>query len=289
MLIFRDTTNLNKLNELGYIVLDLLDNHQLESLKQLYSQINWNNRPSGAKLNVSSRDCAFEDSLRISQSINEIIRSSVDKLFQKYHLFGGAFIVKTPHSEATFNLHQDYTLVNPEKDILYSMWIPLQDTSVQNGAVFIAEKSHRLFRNYISASYNNDTIKRSDIESRFIKDIEMKAGQVLIFLDSVFHGSSPNQTDNSRMAVTAKIAPEGTDMKYYERVDDYNAVEYKIEPNDLIKHFDDLILRNIPETFVLWRNIYYRHNNINAQKLNIALKKINGEKLSLLEKFQDIF
>ena len=288
MLILRDKAYESQMNELGYIVLDFLDRNQIDLLIDLHNQI---------KRKIGENDLIFQQTgmagnyrerMPMAESIRNIIQPAIDRLFHPYQLFAESIVTEVSLSDQD-NLRQNFTLVNPERDNVCSLWIALNNTVLKNVPIYLVEKSHRLFQNYISASYQNDSIKRLEVESRFIKDIELKEGQVLLFRDRIFYGYRPHIADGESKAITAKIVSPGTVLMYYERVDDYNAVEYKIEPDDVIKYFDELTRREIPESFELSRNLYYRHNNINALKLNIALKKINGEKLSLLEKLQDFF
>jgi hypothetical protein len=221
--LFNDAAINRSLEESGYITLPLLDEDDLRRLKELYNRISGSAPGGNSKLFVSSRECDYETSLKISTEIKEILQPYFEKIAHSFTLYGGAFLAKPKHDTNEFSLHQDFTLVQPEQHQMFAIWIALQDTNRDNGAVFLLEKSHRLVKGYISATYNNTKIERKQIDPDFVKPVCLKAGEAIIFSDSIFHGSYSNLSDSERIAVTARITDKDAPFVYYHKSDEQTA------------------------------------------------------------------
>ena len=172
---------------------------------------------------------------------------------------------------------------------MYAIWIALQDTNEHNGAVFLIERSQNLFKSYISASYNNHKINREEIDTDFVKTLLMKVGDVLIFCDSIFHGSFSNLSDSERVAATARITDKDAPFVYYHQMDKNTAGIFTIQPADLIKYFSDLQQGQIPKHLILKGTFPYQHTPVNGKVLNYKLKITHGKPVSLFEKIKKLF
>ena len=287
--IFRNTEIQEKIRSDGYAVLPLLKPNEIDKLLSLFHKVSSAKKDAKAKLFVSSRDCDFETSLYISNEIKDILLPHLETIAFNFSLYGGAFLAKPKHDSNEFSFHQDFTLMEPDKHQMYAIWIALQDTNQQNGAVFLIEKSQQLFKSYISASYNNNKIDRKDIDPDFVKSISLKAGDMLLFCDSLFHGSFSNLSDKERIAITARITDKDAPFVYYQKLDDDTAGVYSIHPTDLIKYFTDFQQGNLPDHLTLKYTISYRHSPVTSKKLNNKLKDLNGKSTGFLEKIIQVF
>jgi hypothetical protein len=114
-------------------------------------------------------------------------------------------------------LHQNWTFVDEQKYTSLTIWCPLQDVDETNGALYFLKGSHRLFRDM----YRGPNIPyffiqyESDIKDRLVS-IPMKAGEALIFDDSMLHYSPRNNTGEHRIAIQSNIVPEGSEIFYHE-------------------------------------------------------------------------
>jgi hypothetical protein len=272
--IFIDTLLSESLYKNGFVKISPLSSDAVISLQKLYHSTKKNKNPINTHLYVSSRECNLNTSIEISTQIKNILLPFFNTIAYDFDLYGGAFLSKPQKDENEFSLHQDFTLVESKKDSMYAIWIALQDTTIYNGCMYIVDKSHNLFENYISATYNNHKIQRKNIIKEGIVNIELKAGEGIIFCDKVFHGSYPNKSTEERLAITARIANKGAQFVYYNKKSDAVASLYAISPEDLIAYFDEFQKGIIPNHIQLLKEVPYTHSPITEKALNKALTKV---------------
>ena len=125
------------------------------------------------------------------------------------HLFNEQFVVKGPKTGASFAWHQDSAYVGFEHKPYVTLWIALDDTSVENGAVFVLQRN-----------LNQDesiTEHRWDDEGKELFGYDgvdpgepalVPAGSVVAFSSVTLHRSSANVTDRPRRGFIAQYSNE---------------------------------------------------------------------------------
>jgi len=271
-ILFIDKNIKTDLSNNGFAKINPLSQDDISVLIALYNNTK-SKKSENACLYVSSRECTLETSTQIGNTIKDLLQPYFDTIADNFDLYGGAFLSKPKLEKNEFSLHQDFTLIDKEKDAMYAIWIALQDTTIDNGCMYLIGKSHTLFENYISASYNNHKIHREKISSKHVTAIELKAGEGIIFGDDVFHGSYPNATNNERLAVTARITSRDAQFVYHGKADNNTCIQYKIAPQDLIQYFDEFQKGNIPKHIPEIKRFPYKHKPITERSLQTALDR----------------
>lgn len=147
-----------------------------------------------------------------SQAAQKMIRNSValkiiEEIVGEYlYLFRDAYIEKLPNQKSIFPLHQDSEFFKIVPECLVSMWVPLQDTSLENGVLHVVPYSHlsrldhsvkfgkklrlpklvnRILRN--GASNSNAVAKKMSLPQRIVLDFVTVVNSKLIpFLSRYF-------------------------------------------------------------------------------------------------------
>jgi len=128
---------------------------------------------------------------------------------KEYKILNNQYFCKPPNYKMT-SAHQDNAYFE-SNDNVFTFWIPLQDVDVINSCMFYVPKSllnglveHKAIGTNVRTrtgktgySLYSDFYKNSD----FVK-VPMKRGQVLIHDKNTMHFSSPNLSDEYRIAVT---------------------------------------------------------------------------------------
>ncbi|MGZ5253066.1 MAG: hypothetical protein ACXWV4_01725, partial [Flavitalea sp.] len=107
--IFNDKKLHDQFDEKGYVIIDMLNAIQVDTLLKLYHDVIKPEKVTG--LYESSRHNNLELNQLINQSIYKEIALSASDLFSEVDLYGGTFMVKSPKDSEMLPLHQDWSVV----------------------------------------------------------------------------------------------------------------------------------------------------------------------------------
>lgn len=258
----------------GYIVLPILEQIEVRLLKDYYESLNLVDE-RGTGFHVSMDNPNKELCREIRTKIWDISLPKMNEYLTNYKPFVASFTAKEPNIKSVVPPHQDWSFADNEKDGFCSItcWIALVDTTLDNGALGVIKGSHTLLLNERASPSPQTPVPLSNhMFSLFpyVKLIEMKAGEMLMFDNRTFHASPPNITNETRLAVGVGITqvdaqlvhyflkPDGTkskllkyqvDEEFYLNYDNarlsdlYEAgksIEGYGDPNELCYHFDDI-------------------------------------------------
>lgn len=204
----------------GYYITDFLSKREIEKLKKSYSAFH---------LNRKGGEGAFfgEISKEIHNANAEILSHIYDEWFVNYKSIVNAFVVKTPGAASVVPIHQDSASVDEEKYSSINLWIPLEDISAHNGVMYVIPKSHHIFLPYRCATIDPISKNIEHVLLPYFIPLFLKAGQALIFDSRLFHYSSPNLTNETRVVAISKICSQEAKVIAYFR--DNNANHNKVE------------------------------------------------------------
>lgn len=201
-----DTLLADKIHETGFGVAGMLDNKTAGELSALYSSLHAFRKPEGGMFySVYSRDIEYRK--KVHQDIGNILKPVYDGIFHDYKSVLNSFIVKVPGPESEFSLHQDSTGLDETKYSCLSAWIPLQDTDVANGCMFILPHSHKMFSPYRGISISAPFESITGTVRKYMVPLELKAGEILLFDNRLVHNSVVNQSGKDRVVVMSGIFP----------------------------------------------------------------------------------
>jgi phytanoyl-CoA hydroxylase len=131
---------------------------------------------------------------------------------QEFKLLNNQYFCKPPNYKMT-SAHQDNAYFESDENV-YTFWIPLQDVDILNSCMFYVPGSHKLGlveHKAIGTNVRTRTGKTgyslySDFfpNKEFVK-VPMKMGEILVHDKNCMHFSSPNLSDEYRIAITAII------------------------------------------------------------------------------------
>ena len=137
--------------------------------------------------------------------------------------WGVHFICKEPGSTSKVTWHQDGALWPFSPSTGLSIWIALDEVTMQNGAMQFFSGSHQQGGlPIVNCSEDLDDVNGNrivDSEMDRIRvehpvvDVELAAGDCSIHSELLVHGSLPNESPNRRLAVTISyLRPESKDL-----------------------------------------------------------------------------
>ena len=247
---FKDRGIAEAIEQKGYCIKDLLSLEEVDQLRDSFDALKvmagqsigesfW---PSGRHPDASVRNFA-------KQEIEKIVPGKLAEyvVTEETTFIGGTFLIKPSSEQSALNPHQDSSHVDERSGFSVYAWMPLTDTSEENGCVY-----------YLPDSQNWGIDQRSlnvpwplgEIENELwplMIPIPMKAGQVLFFHSALVHSSSNNLSGETRIALnyylhpkqspfchfyTDESMPEGKVEMYAVTPDFYYSEDFESKPNE---------------------------------------------------------
>ncbi len=234
--VVKDAIIADALNNFGYTVAGRLEATALEQLKSLYQSLhNFQNPQGGMFYSLYSHDLVYRK--KVHEGIGQILRPIYESLFTNYKSVLNSYIVKVSGPESEFSLHQDSTSLDEMKYSCLSVWIPLQDTDLNNGCMCVVPHSHKMFSPYRDISFPQPFDAISDTVRKYLKPIVLKAGDILLFDNRLVHNSVVNSSGRDRVVVMSGIFP--SEAKIIRCYKDTSKANNSIE---IIEQKDDFLL-----------------------------------------------
>lgn len=242
-MIYKDTYNQDLFDKNGYTAHNLLDETELNSLKDLYRNYLYIpgeviDYAQSLGYYISVFDKSIERKQLVDASLKKILTPKINEILNAYTILTGNFMTKEPGGKE-IEVHQDFSFVDEKMHTAFNLWIPLQDTSAANGGLFVLEGSHRLFNSHRSATIPHNLTHYHEQFKPMMNELPVKAGEGLLFDHKLFHYSSVNASDQVRVAVQVVLIPKQVTprMYYYDpKTDSKNLTMYAIDENYLLNN-----------------------------------------------------
>jgi hypothetical protein len=224
----------------GFVKIPFLDQLQIDYLDKLFDQLHSELPSSGFIAGSYSSDWNYKK--KASDEIVKIFTPSYEKIFKNYKAFGGSFLFKVPSENSDLVLHQDWTIVDESKFVAINCWVPLCDTSINNGTLMVLPGAHNgNFPVHRAPTLNFFFTGNEDVVKKHLVPMNARAGEAVILNQSLVHYSPPNKSNKVRKAITSGVKSAEAPMIFYfkdsEKMGDSLGV-YDMEENFLIM-FDD--------------------------------------------------
>lgn len=206
MLNFKDYKGSETLGCDGFSVLEN------DTIKQIID--NFNKDLEEVAKNCSNKD-VFRTKLGDIKQIQNLDFNNLNKELaqlvgaKKYKILNNQYFCKPPNYKMT-SAHQDNAYFESSDNVI-TFWIPLQDVDLINSCMFYVPKSHKLGlleHKAIGTNVRTRTGKTGfSLYSDYFKNkdfvkVPMSKGQILVHDKNCMHFSSPNLSDEYRVAIT---------------------------------------------------------------------------------------
>jgi hypothetical protein len=238
--IFKNIDHQNLFEKQGFLILPFLREDEIANLDKFFDEEHTELGENGFFSGSYSKD--FEYKKRASNKIVSIFSRAYNEHFVNYAPFGGAFLYKTPGAQSELAAHQDWTIVNEEKEIALNCWVPLCDITIENGPLMVLPGSqytkHPVLRAPTLPFFfsGNDDLVIEELEPMLVK-----AGTAVILNQSVIHYSLPNKSQNLRKAITAGVKSKEAQMYFHYKLPNENKLEIFKEDDDFLLRFDNFL------------------------------------------------
>jgi ectoine hydroxylase-related dioxygenase (phytanoyl-CoA dioxygenase family) len=215
--LFRDAGVQAEFETNGYVVIDLLDQTQIDELTRFYAGLKNAATPAyGFQVSLDNELPEFVRS--VSERLVKTVRGSVDTHFQHHKIFTASFVTKAKNPLGVVPPHQDWTFVDESRFWSATIWCPLVDVNMDNGALGLIKGSHRLYdhiRPSPSPQYTPPFKDQLFSIFPYLNILELRAGQAVVFDNRTLHASPPNITDQTRVAFGIGVTQEEAEIRHY--------------------------------------------------------------------------
>lgn len=243
MNLFKESNNQEFFNNNGFIRLPLLEQNEIEELANYYQNLSIKDE-KGFGFHVSMDSVGEEKGKTIRDYVWSIIIPKLKQHLINFKPYVASYVVKEINPKGIVPAHQDWSFVDNEPSGYSSItcWVPLVDTSLDNGCIGVIKGSNHFFNNYRPSPSPQTPVPLSNHMFSifpYLNTIEMKAGEVLLFDNKTFHASLPNTSNDVRLAVGVGITQsDSTLVHYYLKPDGKKNTlyKYKVDENFFLKY-----------------------------------------------------
>lgn len=279
--VFTDKQMQNEFWEKGYIKLKLFSESEISDLNKFYSELHpksrFNTQEKNVKYHFTFLDENKDYKHKVFDHISKIIQPKIDTLLNNYEPLIINFVQKEP-GLGEVPIHQNWNFVDETKYVSISIWCPLVDVAEINGTIEVVDKTHKIFRNIIRSPSIPwfFTGYEKHIINKYCKPIEVKAGEVLIFDDSIIHYSKPNNGTYNRLVIQIIAKPKEVQAKHYYLKKGF--LKNEMQEMDVDKNFFLNFKYHItekPEGEIRSKKIDYKLPKINKKRFEEILTQHN--------------
>lgn len=193
--VFKENNLQEEFDRNGYVIIDYYNQEEVQYLLNLYKELHPVDE-KGFFPSTFSKDKNYR--ITADQQIRKVGSRSMEQYLTDYKVVCGSFIVKSPGEDSIMDVHQDMTLVDESEFTGINIWCPLVDIKEDNGLLYALPGSHRIFPTYRGPSI--PTIYQNVYEEvrNYSVPLFLKAGQAVVFDQSILHWSKPNLSNQVR-------------------------------------------------------------------------------------------
>ena len=300
--IFRDEERQRFFEKEGYVVFPLLEEPEVQDLKQFYDSLKIKDE-KGFGFHVSMDQTNKDMCRTIREKVWSVVLPKLDEHLQDYKPFVASYVVKDPNPKGVVPAHQDWTFSDGEDDGYTSItcWVSLVETSIDNGGMGVIRGSHKLMQNpRPSPSPQTPVPLGEHMFSIFpyLKTLDMKPGEVLMFDNRTFHASPPNTSEEIRLAVGVGVTQKDAKLIHYYLKPDGNKstiMKYAVDTDFFLK-YDNAELARIHdlgksiEGYELLGEFPYSFPRFTSPELVELIKQEGNEfNVPMCEKLSELF
>jgi hypothetical protein len=215
--IFKNPQRQAEFDEQGCTVLSFLDAPQIQRLSEFYGTLNNDHIPAyGFHYSLDNMDGRFVE--RVADAVRENVAASVDEHFDRCKVIVASFVVKEPNPKSLVPPHQDWTFVDETEFDSVSVWAPLVDVQMENGALGVIRGSHKFFSHIRPSPAPQFRPPFGDHMFSifpYLGIIPLKAGEAVVFNNKTIHASPPNASPTPRVAVGFVITQAEADLYHH--------------------------------------------------------------------------
>lgn len=211
----------------GYCVVEFLNPLGLDKVQDVIKELGF-----GINSEEKFRKSIIHDSVdkkkKLFEKLFPVSKRAADNFLQNYKILQIAIFDKSPEAGG-ISFHQHTNIIDESKYRSLSIWVPLIETTVEMGTLYVVKGSHKIFNHVRSINdyraFDNVSTK---VMKKYSTPLLLKEGQAVIFDDRLIHWSPPNKSFHVRTAVRLLLIPEEADLAIHYRINEKELLKYAI-------------------------------------------------------------
>lgn len=202
---------------------------------------------NGCDYNCGMNSDEYHLRKRMQDGILEKISAHITELLDGFVTYSATYVNKYPNDNCFVHAHQDFTFSREPNVPSVMCWIPLVDVDIQNGAMGFIPKSHT-FYNHIRAfpfPFAKTSVSENEVRlMSYFEIIDMKAGELLFFMNNTIHGSFANYSNSCRYAITINFQKVGEQILAYihnPKTNGQTILKYEVHQDFIVENNNLLI------------------------------------------------
>lgn len=258
--LFKDAARQKFFEDEGYAVFPLLNPQEVADLKNYQASLSLKDEKN-VGFHVSMDNTDKEMCRKVREKIWGIVVPRLGEHLKDFKPFVASYVMKEINPKGVVPAHQDWSFVNNEEEGYCSItcWVALVDTNLDNGGMGVIRGSHKFMQNHRPSPSPQCPVPLGEHMFGifpYLRMIDMKAGEVLMFDNRTFHASPPNTSNALRLAAGVGVTQKDAEL-----------VHYFMKPDGTFK---TMLRYNVDEDFFL------KYDNAALSKLYDADKRIEG-------------
>lgn len=199
----------------GFVIVPFLDAEELASFAAEVDAMRPDDgfTPTGEESsNLSTYHCTFLDTStaykrEANEAIRRVFQPRIDQVVREFRILTSNLYVKPP-GRGRFEIHQNWPTLDDLSQTSLTVWCPLQDVDVDNGTIHVVPGSHKITPD-VSTPAEPPYFQHFEnaLVERYLEPVTLRAGQALVFDDSLVHWSPENSSATPRRAVQIETVP----------------------------------------------------------------------------------
>lgn len=187
------------------MVVPWLEPSDVDALTELWARVGPAEPPTEVMSTVNLGDAAVNR--EVEAAIHERFEPKAAALFDRCELSGATFIVKGIGPASALRPHQDWNNVDEAASSSAGIWCPLVDADATNGPLEVLAGSHRVGPSVRGFGAESLHLEFTPDLDPFLTRVEVDAGDAVVFLHNLFHGSRANLSGSARVTAVAGVVP----------------------------------------------------------------------------------
>ena len=219
MVMFRDASTQAEFDRTGFVVRRILGEDEVVEVRERLENV-------AAGRSFERNDCedSYYNSMferepvfqaRFRDAMAGAFHPRLDAMLDDTRYFETSLLYKPPRSRA-LNVHQHVPLTERPFEPAAFCWCALEDCDESSGTLLVVPGSHLLLR-FIRTLQTDEFFLdyRDELTRRHAIPIPLRAGEAIMFENSLLHGSTPNTSERARPIVLTIVMHEGARHMLY--------------------------------------------------------------------------